>query len=211
MKKLGLHLCAVLLLCGIRLFAADNQLDDHFILVLNAALTTPRLALETKPDFYQLKTNAEAFHLLEKMSINNPKISSIAKFTVVSSTLVAAIRCAKATDTSLKLNDFLISSNFPMSLSLIDDATKLLDQTPVPMTFMNVDAPGVPAAGMDPANVKDPVVRAEYERRIAENRQKIKEIRLRVHIERDIDSLRDVMKSIGYRNQDEPTSQPRRY
>jgi len=37
---------------------------------------------------------------------------------------------------------------------------------------LNVWAPGVPSAGMDPRDVKNPLVRKEYERRIAENKRK---------------------------------------
>lgn len=41
------------------------------------------------------------------------------------------------------------------------------------ISYLNVGAPGVPVAGMDPKQIKDPAVRKEYERRIAENRQKV--------------------------------------
>lgn len=40
------------------------------------------------------------------------------------------------------------------------------------IVYHNIGAPGVPLSGMDPQYVKDPVVRKEYERRIAENNQR---------------------------------------
>lgn len=48
---------------------------------------------------------------------------------------------------------------------------------------INVWAPGVPIAGMAPNEVKDPVVRKEYERRIAENIRKAEKNLRNDHLE----------------------------
>lgn len=48
---------------------------------------------------------------------------------------------------------------------------------------LNVWAPGIPLPGMDPKEVKDPEVRREYERRIAENERKANNDRRHILLE----------------------------
>lgn len=80
-------------------------------------------------------------------------------------------------------------------VSLIEISLKRLEQTPTNSgASLNVGPPiwaGGGAAGMDPKQIQDPVVRAEYERRIAENQQRAQIYVNRIRLERSLDSLID--------------------
>ena len=87
------------------------------------------------------------------------------------------------------LNAFLASSNvLSRSITLLEHATRKLSQTAnLPGVVRNVappEAPGVVRVpGMGPEIISDPVVRAEYERRIRENSEKAQALSARHHLQ----------------------------
>ena len=64
------------------------------------------------------------------------------------------------------------------SLRMVDGLASCIDKSSAPKerAYLNVGAPGVPIAGMDPKQIADPVIRKEYERRIAKNSQIIEQL-----------------------------------
>jgi len=163
------------------------QYDNHYFLVMNAALTVPHAG----NDMGFLKTNSEALCYLERAAFRADGISSSVRLSVTLSALKAATRYTKAVgNTPGNLMEFNTSSNCSLFLSLLDESSKTLRQIPMPIAYLNVDAPGVPASGMDPAGIKDLKVREAYERRIAENRQNSELAILHYQIEQGIDELK---------------------
>jgi hypothetical protein len=73
---------------------------------------------------------------------------------------------------------------------------KVLEQTPSPHITLNVSPPessnyDIPvAAGMDPEAIKDPLLKAEYVRRINENKNSAATLLLQHHVENRIANLK---------------------
>ena len=154
----------------------DVHLDNHFFIVMTAALDASHpfhvkqwraMSLDEK------RTNAQALYLLDVNASQTEGLSNAVRLAVAASATRTFGYYIGSIPTS---DDFITSSDFSAALFLLDDSQKLLDRIPARQNQLNVGGgPGVAAAGMDPSGVSDPKVRADYERRIAENDQALEE------------------------------------
>jgi hypothetical protein len=183
----------MILLMGGCLWGGQIQFDNHYFTVMNSALTAPH----AEDGFGFLKTKAEALCLLEKTAFNVDGISNSVRLRVTLSALDTVSRYTRAACQSPEtLMGFITSSNLALSLSLLDESSKVLEQIPIPTVFLNIGAPGVPVSGMDPSGVHDPKVREEYERRIAENHRNTEVATLHYQVEQGINELKGSITSV---------------
>jgi hypothetical protein len=196
MKIQYLYLNAIIILIGTTVFAGEVQYDDHYFITMNAALVVPHSENKSEAGFGLLKTNAESLYLLERIAFKTVGISNLVKLNVVLSALEANTRYAATVNSPEKLMTFITSSNLSMALALLTESSNTLARIPVQIAAMNVGAPGVPVAGMDPVGIKDLKIRQEYERRITENEQIIIEMNLRHRVETKIDYFKRAISSL---------------
>jgi hypothetical protein len=111
---------------------------------------------------------------------------------------LAAITCESYTR-------YLMAATSPVdsasnSIAALELALSAVDKSPLPPASLNVSppegSPGVFASGMDPKNIQDPKVKAEYELRIARNNQAIAESNNRIRLQHGIDELKEAIGNV---------------
>jgi hypothetical protein len=170
------HTVAVMMgICffGFVLLANEQILNDHYFAVKCSELDTEgRIATSAA----KKKSTAKAFYSLAMQAINTNAIglSTATRLSVMVSSTEAVDRYVRAILNNPKeLEEFAASPEMLDSLFLLETSADMLSRIRDTHLKANIAPPrittGPTAAGMDPAAIKDPEARAEYERRRAAN------------------------------------------
>jgi hypothetical protein len=220
MKMRLLLILAALAQAAPNAFAQSLSSDDRFFILMTSALTAQG---QTATDLRARRANAEGFFLLAAKASSTDVLSNIVRFIVAASAAEASDHYLSAVPhTPTDLEEFATPSEISKALFVLDDSLKLLARIPTAHAVLNVSppvrlpdvyndgldeaeqtlfgfkdsTPGVAASGMDPKSIQDPKLRAEYERRIAENKHAIEEINERIRLERSVRSLQVAVKGV---------------
>jgi hypothetical protein len=150
----------------------ELTLDDRYFAVKRSNLEEEgRMARSVA----KRKANAKSLCSLARQATNTVDVSNTTRLSVMASATEAVYRYVRAMPHPSKdLEEFAVSSEILDPLFLLEIAADMLSRIPKPDMETNVEPPlGTPgpcSGGMDPAGIKDPKYRAEYEKRIADNK-----------------------------------------
>lgn len=191
-------------LLGTDAFGGELPLDNHFFIVMTAALDASHpfhIKQWMAMNIGEKRTNARALYLLDVKASQTEGLSNAVRLAVAASATQAFGNYIGAIPIpSQDFEDFTASSDLSDALFLLDDSQKLLDRIPDRQNQLNVGGgPGVAASGMNPSGVSDPKARADYERQIAENNQATEENNNRHRLDIGIVSLKiDIRRRIKH-------------
>ncbi len=178
-------------------YANDSSTDERFFVVLNGALDEQGRAARS---LAEKRTNAEAAQLLAQKSTEVKTLSNITQFNL----WAAAVEgwdhyIGSLLGSSEELERFASSPDAAAAVDLLNAGLELDKRVPFRHASLNVMppdwTPGPIAADMSPSGIQDPKARAEYERRIEENKQAIEESNCKVRLEQSLASLEN---SLGW-------------
>ncbi len=191
-------------------YANDSSADEHFFVVLNGALDEQGRAARS---LAEKRTNAEAARLLALKAAGVTNLSNTVQLSLWASAVEGYNRYVQGMlGSSNDLERFAASPDGPAAVEVLTGGLELDKRVPFRPAFLSVMppiwTPGVTASGMDPKGIEDPKARAEYERRIEENRQAGEEDNCKIRLERSLELLENslgwVVTSLARTGKEEP-------
>jgi hypothetical protein len=159
---------------------ADPDSDESFFAALHAALSL-KLSGATDPNSRGMLV--DAWQLLAQRAFKTKTVTERLRLVL----LASALEQSAGYWSSVSTTNVAAMKSVTNAVSLLEMSHEILAAVPAPRVFANVPPPAVPgtlAAGQDPGSILDPDVRAEYERRIAENKRRGDLLIARIGLER---------------------------
>jgi len=186
-------------LFAVGLFAADELTGTTNSIPLQARLL--EMQSQNAKDLGAKKRTAEALCRLATKVPEMGGASNVVRLSVIASACESYTRYLRAIPfPSVELVSLASSEAASNSVSLLETALTVMAHQEAPVASLNVSppagTPGVTASGMDPKNIRDPKLRAEYEQLIAKNKRALDEVNEQVRLKNAVVGLREAIKNI---------------